>query len=138
MILPDTSVWVHYLRTTPAKPTQSETLPPADELDRLIEQEQIVTCGPVVAELLAGARGAQRDELAEQLGAQVWVELKHADWLTIGHTAAKLSEQGQTTPLIDVEIAVCAVSANAELWTRDHDFERIANVLDKLRLRILD
>lgn len=47
-------------------------------------------------------------------------------WLTIGHTAAKLQERGQTTPLIDVEIAVCAVTAEAEPWTLDRDFERIA------------
>ncbi len=62
--------------------------------------------------------------------------LSASDWLTIGHTAAKLQERGQTTPLIDVQIAICAVTAEAELWTLDHDFERIAGVLDGLRVRV--
>ncbi len=101
-----------------------------------IQQEQVLTCGPVAAELMAGARGHQRGELAKQLGSQPWIDLKRPDWLTIGHTAAKLQERGQTTPLIDIQIAICAVTAEAELWTLDRDFERIAEALDGLRIRV--
>ncbi len=136
MILPDTSVWIEYLRSGPSSPGPGGSASAAEELDPLIKHEQIVTCGPVVAELLAGARGQQRVELAEQLGAQPWVDLKRADWLTMGHVAAKLAERGQTTPLVDVQIAVCSVKAKAELWTLDHDFERIADALDGLRVRV--
>jgi predicted nucleic acid-binding protein len=76
MVLPDTSVWVEYLRADPPAPEGTEgaageeqdagadastvdaTDPsPLDELDSLIEAEQVLTCGPVVAELMAGARG---------------------------------------------------------------------------------
>jgi predicted nucleic acid-binding protein len=136
VILADTSIWVEYLRTGPPPPSEGESESPAEALDAAIQQEQVLTCGPVAAELLAGARGRQRDKLAEQLGAQPWVDLKRSDWLTIGHTAAKLRERGQMTPLIDVQIALCAVTAEGELWTLDHDFERIAGVLDGLRVRV--
>jgi predicted nucleic acid-binding protein len=138
VILPDTSLWVEYLRAGPSPPSQSENASPAADLDAPIQQEQVLTCGPVVAELLAGARGNQRNELAEQLGTQPWIDLKRTDWLTIGHTAAKLQERGQTTPLIDIQIAVCAVNAKAELWTLDRDFERITEALDGLRIRVLE
>ena len=138
MILPDTSIWVEYLRAQPSAQSQSKSAAPADELEPLIKQQQTVTCGPVVAELLAGARGQQRDELAAQLGAQPWIDLKRGDWLTIGHTAAKLQERGQTVPLVDVQIAMCAVRAEAELWTRDRDFERIVEALDGLRVRVFE
>jgi predicted nucleic acid-binding protein len=138
VILPDTSVWVEYLRAERPPPRESKSASPAEELDVVIQQEQVLTCGPVVAELLAGARGHQRGELTEQLGGQPWVELKRSDWLTVGHIAATLRERGQTTPLLDVQIAVCAVSAKAELWTIDHDFERIAEVLDGLRIRVFE
>lgn len=138
MTLPDTSVWVEYLRSGPASHAEDRGESPADALDELIEREAVLTCGPVVAELLAGARGRGRDELAEQLRAQPWVELSRSDWLTVGHTAAKLQEKGQMTPLIDVEIAVCAVTADAEVWTRDGGFERIAQSLDGLRVRLFD
>jgi predicted nucleic acid-binding protein len=137
VILPDTSVWVEYLRAE-RNSGAGRTPSPADELDGMIEREQVVTCGPVIAELLAGARGPQRDQLAEQLGAQPWVELRRSDWLTIGHTAGQLRERGQTTPLIDIQIAVCAVDADAELWTRDSDFERVAEALDGLRVRMFE
>jgi predicted nucleic acid-binding protein len=139
VILPDTSIWVEYLLATPPSPGQRKGHPsPAEALDAGIEQEQVLACGPVVAELLAGARGPQRDELSKQLGGQPWIDLKRSDWLTVGQTAAKLRERGQTTPLIDIQIAVCAVLAEAELWTLDHDFERIAESLDGLRVRMFE
>lgn len=138
MIVPDTSVWVDYLRAGSFPPSQRTSSSKAEDLDSLIRQEQILTCGPVVAEVLAGARGGQRDELAKQLGAQPWIDISRADWLKIGHIAAKLQETGQTTPLVDIQIAVCAAHAKAELWTLDHDFERIAGALDGLRLRVFD
>lgn len=40
------------------------------------------------------------------------------------------------TPLIDIQIAICAVGTKAELWTLDRDFERIAETLDNLRICI--
>lgn len=138
MILPDTSVWVEYLRARPSTRRKRGGVSPAEELDRVIQQEQALTCGPIVAELLAGARGDQRDDLAEQLRAQPWIDLKRADWLTVGHVAGKLQQEGKTTPLVDVQIAVCAVNAQAELWTRDSDFERIATILDSLRVRLFE
>ncbi|HEX3517551.1 MAG TPA: PIN domain-containing protein [Solirubrobacteraceae bacterium] len=137
MILPDTSVWIDYLRATPSSRT-GLSASPAEELDTLIQDEQIVICGPIIAELMAGARGRQRDELAQQLGAHPWIDIKHADWLAVGHAAATLQERGQMTPLIDIQIAVCAISAKAELWTLDRDFERIAENLDDLRIRIFE
>jgi predicted nucleic acid-binding protein len=138
VILPDTSVWIDYLRATPSSSRTSASASPAEELDALIQEEQIVTCGPVIAELMAGARGRQRDELAQQLGAHPWIDIKHADWLAVGHAAASLQERGQMTPLIDIQIAVCAVGAKAELWTLDRDFERIAESLGDLRIRIFE
>jgi predicted nucleic acid-binding protein len=152
MVLPDTSVWIDYLRAqgsagavpagaAPAGAAEQadgvEDLSPADELDLLIERQEVVTCGPVVAELVAGTRGSQRESLATQLAAQPWVDLKRSDWPIVGQTAARLRERGETVPLIDVQIAVCAVLGDAQLWTCDHDFERIARTLDGLRLRMI-
>ncbi|MHB1539065.1 MAG: PIN domain-containing protein [Solirubrobacteraceae bacterium] len=134
MVLPDTSAWIEYLR---AERERGEARSLADQLDVLIEQQQVLTCGPVAAELIAGARGAQREGLAAQLAGLPWVELKRSDWLTVGQTAAELRERGETVPLIDIQIAVCAVDGDAELWTWDGDFERVARALDGLRLRLL-
>jgi len=138
VILPDTSVWVDYLRARPPTAGGIPDPSPAESLDALIQQELVLTCGPVVAELLAGARGRGRTELAEQLGAQPWVELGRADWLKAGEVAAGLQERGETVPLVDIQIAICAAGAKAELWTFDGDFRRIAEVLDGLQLRVFE
>jgi predicted nucleic acid-binding protein len=36
-------------------------------------------------------------------------------------------------PLTDIEIAVAAIESGAALWTRDGDFERIAQVVPELK-----
>ncbi len=138
MILPDTSIWVDYLRAERSPPSGHKGVSPAADLEQLIQEKEILTCGPIVSELLAGARGPHRDELAEQLKSQPWIDLKRADWLTVGHAAARLQEKGETTPLVYIQIAVCAISAKAELWTRDHDFERITKAIDNLYIRLFE
>lgn len=123
-VLADTSVWVEFLRHGQAGN--------AARLDDLLTRHQVVICGPVVAELLAGTAAPQRAQLARQLGALPWVDLHHPQWIRVGEVAAKLRDQGTTTALTDVEIAVAAVEAGAELWTRDSDFQRVAKVLAPL------
>jgi predicted nucleic acid-binding protein len=155
MVLPDTSVWIEYLRADRSAAAGTETSsggPPgqelegretpepsvADELDSVIERQQVLTCGPVVAELLAGARGRQRESLRAQLSTQPWIDLKRSDWLTVGDVAGKLRGRGEVVPLIDLQIAVCAVNGDAELWTCDRDSQRVVAALDGLRMRLFE
>jgi predicted nucleic acid-binding protein len=125
-VLTDTSVWVQYLRRGRAGK--------AARLDDLLAQGEVVVCGPVVAELVAGTPSARRAELTALLQALPWADLGHADWTRVGEVAARLREQGITTALTDVEIAVAAVRVHAEVWTYDSDFTRITKVLDSLSL----
>jgi predicted nucleic acid-binding protein len=125
-VLADTSVWVQYLRRGRSGK--------AARLDDLLAQGEVVVCGPVVAELVAGTPPAHRAELIALLNALPWADLGHAEWARIGEVAARLREQGITMALTDIEIAVAAVRVRAELWTRDADFTRIATVLDSLSL----
>ena len=55
MVLPDTSVWVDYSRRGARGPTAS--------MRELLDRGEVATCGPVAAELLAGADG----EVAERI-----------------------------------------------------------------------
>ncbi len=125
-VLADTSIWVQYLRRGRAGT--------AARLDDLLAQGEVVVCGPVVAELVAGAPAGQRAELVGLLNALPWADLGRAQWAMVGEVAARLREQGISTALTDIEIAVAAVRAHAELWTRDSDFKRIAKALDALSL----
>jgi predicted nucleic acid-binding protein len=125
MILPDTSVWVDFSRRG-AKGR-------AAGMRGLLDSGEVATCGPVVAELLAGASG----DVAERmwgLSSLPWVELSLARWREVGTIASRLRDAGQALPLTDLVIAVAAVQAGHVLWSFDSDFERIRPVLDGLEL----
>ncbi len=123
-VLPDTSVWVSYLRTGAQGP--------AAALDGLLAAQEVVICGPVVAEILAGARAPRRAELGALLSSLPWAELGHAQWHRVGDLAAQLRERGETVPLTDLEIAVAAESCGARLWSWDGDFDRVAGAMSQL------
>ena len=54
-VLPDTSIWVEFLR--------HGTAGPAAALDGLLAKGSVVVCGPVISELLVGAAPEDHDEL---------------------------------------------------------------------------
>jgi predicted nucleic acid-binding protein len=123
-VVADTSVWVSYLRIGADGP--------AAALDGLLAGGQVLMCGPVAAELLAGTPSHRRPELWTLLAGLGWADLRREHWHEIGETAARLRELGQTVPLTDVAIAVAASASNSKLWTDDSDFDRIEQVLTRL------
>jgi len=100
----------------------------------LLDSGEVATCGPVVAELLAGAEGEVAERMWETLSSLPWVELSSAAWREVGATARRLRRAGHTLPLTDLVIAVAAARAGHALWSLDSDFERIRPVLDGLEL----
>lgn len=125
-VLADTSIWIDYFRRGKGSK--------AARLDELLTAGDVVVCGPVVAELLAGAKVADRAKLWRLLTGLPWADLGRPQWQNVGETAARLRERGESVPLTDIEIAVAAVDTTAELWTRDADFTRIRLVLTGLQL----
>jgi len=125
-VLPDSSIWVEYLRRG-----QQGT---AWHLDALLRGGEVGTCGPVAAELIAGAASADRDELWSSLRALPWSPLGPAEWRLVGSSAGLLRDHGLTVALTDIEIAVSATAARFSVWTRDSDFRRVATILPDLKL----
>ncbi len=125
-VLPDTSIWVAYLRDG-----QGEA---AGRLDRLLLRETVLLCGPVLAELVAGTAEEEREALELAVGSLPWADLDRGGWGDAGQTAHRLRRAGRSLPLTDVLIAVAAARAQAAVWTRDRDFERIREVLPELEL----
>ena len=64
MILPDTSVWIEYLRRGEAGW--------ARELDEFLARGEVMMCGPVLAELVAGVPAERRSNFALRLRALTW------------------------------------------------------------------
>jgi predicted nucleic acid-binding protein len=126
MVLPDTSVWIPYFR--------SQSSVEGDQLEALIAADEVAICGPVLAELLAGARDGQREAIVGTVGGLPLAGLDRASWQDVGAVARRLRQAGQTLPLTDLAIAVAAARAGHVLWSLDSDFERIAPALEGLEL----
>ena len=124
-VLADTSIWVDFFRGNE---------PEAGALEGLLDEHELVTCGPILAELLAGADQAQRATLWLALGALPAVELDVTAWQEASEIANVLRSLGETTPILDILIGIAAVRGGAALWTRHTDFERLGNVLPGLAL----
>jgi len=125
-LLIDTSVWVEYLRG-------SDTAV-VTELDGYLDRESVLVCGPVIAELLAGTAPEDRERLWMALGNLPWADLDRPAWQRAGELANQLRRQGLIVSLTDVTIAVAAMTADADLWSRDQDFIRIGEHVPELSL----
>jgi predicted nucleic acid-binding protein len=99
----------------------------------MLRRHEVVVCGPVAAELLVGTPASSRTELWTLLSGLTWAELGAAQWRRVGEVGAALRERGTLVPLTDVEIAVAAAAAGAELWSDDAHFDRIGAVMPELR-----
>jgi len=100
----------------------------------LLDSGEVATCGPVAAELLAGAEGEVAERIWETLSSLPWAELGPPAWREVGATARRLRASGQALPLTDIAIAVAAARAGHTLWGLDSDFERICGALPELEL----
>jgi predicted nucleic acid-binding protein len=126
LVLPDTSVWVDFSRHGERGRST--------RLRDLLDRGEATTCGPVAAELLAGAAGEVAERIWDTLSSLPWAELSPSAWREVGSLAGRLRRQGESLPLTDLAIAVAAARAGHALWSFDADFERIAPLLPELVL----
>lgn len=127
MIVADTSAWIEYLRRGEAGW--------AWELDELLARGELMMCGPVLAELVAGVPSERRSDYALRLRALPWSGLDRDGWLRAGLVRGDLRRSGVTASLIDALIAVTAAQAGASLWTADAAHERITAAMSDLTIR---
>lgn len=124
--LPDTSVWIEFLR--------SGRDGPGARLDDLLSARQAITCGPVAAELAGGIAGERRAELWRRIAGLSWATLDRAGWLRVAEVKHELDRAGEPVALVDLQIAVTGARAGAEVWSLDSGFERIAARMPELAL----
>lgn len=127
MILVDTSVWLAVFRA-------KEPL----DLERIIDFDEIVTCLPVVQELLQGFREEAHYRAArDAMLALPIVESPLA--APVFEEAANLYRSARRQGIsvrssVDCLIAACAIRNDLEVLHRDRDFDALARV-SPLRVR---
>ena len=124
MVLVDSSIYVHLLRTGSD---------PVAQLAERFEINELMACDVVRCEVLRGIiRPKVRADLAMFFDLLVRVTMDHWAWQETEDLAWRLDRTGNILPLTDLMIAVCAFRAGAELLTRDHHFKMIP------RLRLVE
>ena len=117
MVLVDSSVYIHLLRTG---------TDPVAALTERFEATELVGCDIVRCEVLRGIiRPKARADLAMFFDLLVHVTMDHLVWQETEDLAWRLDRAGEVLPLTDIIIATCALRAGASVLTRDHHFERI-------------
>ena len=116
-ILADTCIWIEYFR---GKSLFSE------ELRRLIQKGGLVITGPVVFELLQGAKNKKDADLIKEVTRGLpLLEVTHEIWLSAGNLYFDLRRKGITIPPSDVLLAAIAIDNNWSLFTTDNHFDHI-------------
>lgn len=117
-ILIDTSAWIDFFRN------QSGAV--GDIVATLIERDQAVMTGPVLAELLQGLRSRQEiNPLRELFDVLPYIEISRRDWEQTGDLLRKLRQRGITVPLTDALIAIVAKRNGCAVLTLDRHFEHL-------------
>lgn len=129
MVLVDTSVWIEVFRQ-PARVT----------LEAVVDFDDVVTCLPVVQEVLQGFRDeAAFTRAREAMGALPTVESPLR--AEVFHQAADLYRAARRAGLtirsgVDCLIAACAIRHQLDVLHRDRDYDTLARV-SPLRVRRL-
>ncbi|WP_306232062.1 type II toxin-antitoxin system VapC family toxin [Agrococcus beijingensis] len=123
-MLVDTSAWVEYLRGTGSVTNVAVR-------DRIRESASLVTCDPVVMEVLAGGRSEQHVlELRGLLARAELVATMPSDWDDAARIYRAGRRQGVTIrKLVDCLIAAIALRRGEPVLHHDADFDAIARVV---------
>jgi predicted nucleic acid-binding protein len=121
-ILPDTCAWIDYLRPGGSALGQL--------MERAIASDSVYACGPVLCELLQGARSEkEKASLTSALGALPYLEMTEGLWIKAGQLSAVLRKTGKTIPLSDILIATLAIEHSLAVMTVDEHFRLIPGVV---------
>ena len=121
MVVVDSDVWIHYLHS-PGSPTGSA-------LQALLDANQVVMVGVVLAEVLQGAR-TEREyaTLLPRFDAVPYQETTKESWAAAGKIAAQLRWSGNIIPLTHITIAAMAIQGGHELFSMDGHFRRVPHL----------
>ncbi len=118
MVIVDSTIWIHYLRTPDT--------PIGRELTKLLDNDEVAIVGPIMAEVLQGVRNENGFlQLLNRLGALPYLEISKDTWVRAAQLSWQLKVQGRLTPLIDLLIAAVALEGNHQVFTLDEHFQRV-------------
>ena len=118
MVIADTSIWINAQR----RPESGDSA----EFWRLYDGRGIVMVGPVLAELLQGARTPREfDLLLTHVDALSYLEVDRETWSLVGRIRRDLRREGALIGFSDSITAALALQHACAVYTLDGDFARV-------------
>ncbi len=117
-VLIDTSAWIDFFRDTGGAA--------GDLVAELIRLDQACLTGPVMAELLHGAKGKRETKELDTVFATIPIlDVIGEDWINTGTILQALRKKGLSVPLTDVLIASVAQRNKMAVLTLDKHFQHL-------------
>ena len=118
MVIADSSVWIDFQRNPGSRAGR--------ELDRLLANNEVVMVGPVLAEVLQGARSESAFVFfASHLTALSYLEMDQDTWVRAGDLNCLLKQKGEMLALGDLIISALALGNDIAVYTLNGDFDRV-------------
>lgn len=119
MVLVDSSSWIHFFNRTDASICSL--------VGALIREDEVTTCGPVLTEVLSGAKNrAEFNLLREQFDLLPFLALDKRDFHQAGELRSRLRMKGVRVKTVDALIAHLTLREKSTLLHHDSDYTRIA------------
>jgi predicted nucleic acid-binding protein len=120
LVIVDTSGWIAFLARKGFPEIKKA-------IASLLDEDRIAMAGPIVLELIQGARTRDEKEgTVRRLRALRWLSVTDDHWYQASSLAFDLRRKGVTVPAIDTLIATLAIDYDCELLHADGDYNRIA------------
>ncbi len=120
LVLVDTSAWICFF----ARRGYPEI---KKALSVLLEEDRATVAGPIVVEMIQGARTEEEKEnIIKWIKGIHWLPVTDALWYDAAEMAFALRRKGITTSAIDTLIAALAIEYDCSLLHRDSHFDLIA------------
>ena len=116
-VLLDTSVWIDALR--------GKTPNIVAITKELLNDDRILTCGPVIFEIKRGLRPSERKKILSLFDALIRLSFDETVWDAAGNLDASLRKKGITIPPMDVIIAQVCLHHKVSLFTLDEHFRSV-------------
>jgi predicted nucleic acid-binding protein len=116
-VLIDTSVWIDALRGKTSKIVA--------KTQGLLNDDRVLTCGPVIFEIKRGIRPKERKKILPLFDALIRLSFDEAVWDLAGDLDALLRRKGITIPPMDIIIAQICLYHKVSIFTLDQHFQSV-------------
>jgi predicted nucleic acid-binding protein len=120
LVLVDTSAWICFFARR-GYPDIKEAL------SLLLEEDRAAIAGPIMIEIVQGARTAEeKEDIKKWIKGICWLSVTDAIWNNAAEMAFALRRKGITTSAIDTLIAALAIEYDCSLLHRDSHFDLVS------------